>query len=545
MGLITKSILCCLLAVTVASMAADQPVPRERYLLIESGKKPDEESRLGAYVFEETGIKKDSELGKLFQMKTIPKWKVFEDERVRFSYPDHPGVTVRTADKRALLGIRVYGGPVGSVNRKSSRYYTIGSDAATWAVIMLQSEPWLDEGICLCGAVALRVYVPDQGCLRAYDLLEDGQLKKMQVLGDGVRLQVFEWTHIPMSQESYLRLTESVTLKNAGSKSAAEWTAAFQEHATNRDPAGWLVPGMGENEVIALLGQPTSRQKSLFSKKSTLIYKQTDEDKEWLITTSIPLPGGQFRSLSKRWRVTKEVPPALSTLRWALKRVEDDERKPAKAELVQLKAACLARLKSCPASQWNQWCQVASRLVKNEGWKEPALGPLIASRFLDKNVVVNFASILMGDLNPPGTQELVRKRLRFALDESAKPASMKDKYLHVSPIGEFHNLVCQIEPKEQRLPFIREGIAHTHRAVRWSAYLWWLDRLPPDEALTAALKGLSDEDESVREQAAEAFEKSMGAKKHVPILEKHLATETDERTRESLSKAIQRLKTIR
>lgn len=520
---------------TAFGFAADQPVPRDRYLLIEDGRNSDTKSPLGSWVFEETGVKKDSELGRLFLMKTIAKWKVFEDERVRFSYPDHPGITVKAADRRAPVGTRVYGGPVGSVGRKSSRYYTIGADEATWAVIMLQSEPWLDEGVCLCGAVSLRVYVPHEGCLRAYDLLEDGQLKKMQVQGDGVRLQVFEWTHLPMSQESYLRLTESVSLKNAGAKSAAEWSATFHKQSKDRDPAGWLTPGMREQEVVALLGQPDSRQ------KDTLVFKETDEDQEWLTTTRIPLPGGVFRSLPKRWRVAKEIPPTSGTLRWALKLVDDDERKLSKAELAQLETSCLDGLKSCPASQWNQWCQVARRLTDNADWKEPTLGPLIASRFLDKEVIINWAAGLLGDLNPPGTQELVRKRLRFVLDGSTQPEIMRDKYLHFSPYGDFHNLVCQIKPKEQRLPFIREAIAHPHRAVRWSAYLGWVEDLPPDEAISAALKGLDDEDESVRQQAAEAFEKEMGSKQNIPALKKHVASEKDERTRESLAKAIQRL----
>lgn len=531
-----RHILTGCLFTAAACEAADQPLPRERYLLLEKTPDADEDSPLGSAVFEETGVEKDSDLGRLFQMKTIAKWKVFEDERVRFAYPDHPGITVRTADRRAPLGTRVYGDPVGNVNRKSSRFYTIGSDAATWAVIMLQDEPWLDEGICLCGAVALRVHVPDQGCLRAYDLMSDGQLKKMQVLGTGTRLQVFEWTHIPMSQDSYLRLTESIILKNAGARSAAEWAAEFHKRSQRPDPAGWLVPGMVENEVIALLGQPDSRN------KETLIYKQADEDKEWLTTTRISLPGGRFRAFSKDWRVIEEIPPAPGTLRWALKLTDDDDHKATKAEIAGLKQACLAGLKSCPAHDWNRWCQVARKLMEHAGWKDPALGPLIASRFLDKDVVVNWAAGILGDLNPPGTQELVTKRLRFVLDGAVKPEVMQDHYLHSSPFGDFHNLVCQIESRAKQLPFVREAIAHPHRAVRWSAYLSWLDRLPPDEALAAALKGLADEDESVRQQAAEAFEESMGSKEHVPVLEKHLVGEKDQQTRESLSKALKRLK---
>lgn len=530
----------CFMPPVVSVCAADQPaiIPRERYLLIERKSGPDDESPLGSFVFEETGIKKDSELGKFLQIKKITKWQVFEDERVRFAYPDHPGIVVKAADKRAPLGTHVYGGPVGSVGRKSSRYYTIGNDKVTWAVLMLQDEAWFDEGICMCGAVALRVYVPDQGCLRAYDLLEDGRLKKAQVLGEGVRLQVFEWTHLPMSQDSYLRLTESVALKNAGTKTADQWSAAFDQRASARDRMGWLAPGMTEAEVTALLGQPDER------KRGTLIFKETDEDKEWLTTTRIALPGGRFKSLAPRWRVSKEIPPDPGTLRWALKLVRDEKHKATEAELTQLKSSCLANLKSCPGHQWNEWCQVADALIDDAGWKETALGPLIASRFLDKDVVVNQASILLGDLNPPGTQEIVAKRLRFVLDETAKPEALKDKYLHFSPLGDFHNLLCQVMPKENRLKYVREGIVHPHRAVRWKAY-WWLDKLPQKEALAAALKGLTDDEEYVRRNSAEAFEKTLGSKEQLPLLKRRLEQEKDNSTRESLSNAVKRLESAR
>jgi len=386
--------------------------------------------------------------------------------------------------------------------------------------------------------VALRVYVPDQGSLRAYDLLEDGQLKKAQVLGDGVRLQVLEWTHLPMSQDSYLRLTESMALKNAGAKSDAEWHTAFQQRARPRDRMGWLAPGMTEAEVTALLGQPDERE------KNTIIFKETDEEKEWLTTTRITLPGGKFHSLTHCWRKSEEIPPDPGTLRWALKLVRDENHKATDAELTLLKKTCLAELESCPGGEWNEWCQVADALIDDAGWKEPALGTLIASRFLDKDVIANQASILLGDLNPPGTQEIVTKRLRFVLDEAAKPEALKDKYLHFSPLGDFHNLLCQVMPEENRLLFVREGIAHPHRAVRSNAY-WWLDKLPPEEALAAALKGLADEDEYVRRDSAEAFEKTLGSKQHVPVLKNRLEQENDESTRESLGKAVKRLESVR
>jgi hypothetical protein len=316
------------------------------------------------------------------------------------------------ADKKVPPGTKIYGGPVGTVGRQSNRYYTIGAEKLTWAVVMLQEGEWFDDGICLCGAVSLRVFVPDGGCLRAYDLLEDGRIKKMQVLGAGQRVQVFEWTHLPMTQGP---------------------------------------------EDLALL-----------------------------------------------------------------------------------KTTCLQQLKSCPGGDWNSWVHVA-RELHGGGWKEPALGPLIAARFLDENVVVNFAAILLDDLNPPETQKLVAKRIRLSLDGAAKPDAIKDRYLQDSPYGDLHNLLCQVKREKQRQQYIREGLAHVHPAVRRDAY-YWLDRLPADEAtLAAALKGLADDDPYIRRNAAEDFSERLGKRIQVPALRRFLETEKDKEIRDLLGKAIERI----
>jgi hypothetical protein len=536
---------CCLgLSVPAICQTAALPsVKRERYLLIDRPKQPEPESPLAEAVLKETGIAVDSELGKFLRQNEISKWKSHEDEFVSFRYPDFPGISVAVADKQVPPGTKIYGDPVGTVGRRANRYYTIGADKLTWAVIMLQDGEWIDDGICLCGAVSLRVFVPDGGCLRAYDLLEDGRLKKMQVLGAGRRVQVFEWTHLPMSQENYLKLTESVVLKSAAQKAAADWLELAKKHGSRENLASFLKPGMTGSDVIALLGEPAERQ------GETLIYKDTEPDLEWLTTSRIALPGGSFRSLPPDWRTSAEIPPKRGTLRWALKLVNGNSQAvlpsdtpPAISpeDLVLLKATCLQQLKSCPGGDWNSWVQIA-RDLREGGWMEPVLGPLIAARFLDEDVIVNSASILLGDLNPPGTQKLVAKRIRLAFDGAAKEEAMRDQYLHSSPFGDLHNLLCEVKREKQRDAFIREGLAHVHPAVRRDAYSW-LDRLPADQAtLEVALKGLADGDPYIRRNAAEEFSKRLGKKAQVPALRGFLETEKDQETHDLLGKAIERI----
>jgi len=490
----------------------------------------------------EGGVPADSDLGKFLRQEEIKKWKTFSDDDLSFLYPDFPGLTVTAAEQHPPEGTRIYGGPVGTVNRRSSRFYTIGTKDFTWAVLMLQENPWFDEGICLCGAVSLRVFVPGSDGLRAYDLLESGCLKKMQVLGDGVRVQVFEWTHLPMSHESYLKLTESIALRrNASRRSPEEWLNLAKPHCGRKELMGFLKPGMTELDVVSLLGAPDSRE------GDTLIYKDADTEISWMTTSRIPLTAGRFRSLPKSWRTEAEIPPERGTLRWALKFVNGDPfddkplSKAASQDLNLLKEKCLQQLKDCAGADWNSWIQVANGLYEETGWEESSLGPLIASRFLDKDVVVNFATGLLEELDVSGTQELMAKRIRFTLDGAVSPEIMKDRYLHSSPYGDLHNLLCGLDAGEQRNDFIREALDHPHLAIQSSAYSW-LDKLPDDErTLEAALKGLENEDEYIRRNSSEELAKRIGTPKNLPELHELLKSEKDEETRANLKTAIKRL----
>ena len=499
----------------LSARSAETPIQPSRYLLIEATAVTDlDEVPNQSPANQKTGSKTDSALDRFLKEPRHGKWKVFEDDLVTFSYPGYPGMQVAARDGRPAPGTKFYGDPIGSVNRQSNRFYSVLVEGVTWAVVMLQDDPWFDEGICFCGEVGMRVYVADSGCLRAYDLLTTGRLKKLQVSNGGKRLQVFESTHLPMSQENYLHFTGSLAFRNPGTKSPAEWMEEFKKKDQRDGAFGWLRPGMSKEEAIALLGPPDQED------GTSLIYKSSDSDKVWLTTKRIPFPGGIFARFPANWQTTEEIPPAIGTLRWAEKILDKDGAAIASADMELLKKSCLENLPACPADDWNGWVSVARALVERK-WNDTALASLILARFLDDDVSVNIASILIGDLNPLGTQEAVTKRLRFVLDRTAAPSVPAEDWLP-GPLDDFHNLLVQIKDNDQRLGFIKEGINHPHPDVRWTAYLWWLHRLPPDDALAAARKGLDDSNERVRLESAEAFTETLGTKSDLEWLANHV-----------------------
>src|SRR4051812_1195667 len=104
-----------------AESASAAPLERSRYLLIEPPKERWEgEAIMRSAIFKATHVEPDSELGKFLQSSSIAKWKTFEDEHVRFDYPDFVDFKVLAAGDEPAPGTAIYGGPIGTVNRQSN-----------------------------------------------------------------------------------------------------------------------------------------------------------------------------------------------------------------------------------------------------------------------------------------------------------------------------------------------------------------------------------------------------------------------------------------
>ena len=64
-------------------------------------------------------------------------------------------------------------------------------------------------------------YLEHHGLLYRFSLFDNGMVKKIQMLGDGLRLVLFEWTHMPISQQVYVQIALSVQVPPAAARSTS------------------------------------------------------------------------------------------------------------------------------------------------------------------------------------------------------------------------------------------------------------------------------------------------------------------------------------
>ena len=83
-------------------------------------------------------------LAKITKMASFEKWKTFEDNYVKFSYPDHEAITleVKTNEPIAVDGDRV-----SDVDVSYSRAYRLVVSGTTLTALMLSDAVWLDDGM--------------------------------------------------------------------------------------------------------------------------------------------------------------------------------------------------------------------------------------------------------------------------------------------------------------------------------------------------------------------------------------------------------------
>ncbi len=83
--------------------------------------------------------------------------------------------------------------------------------------------------------------------------------QKIQMLGDELRLVLFEWTHMPISQQVYAQIAWSVRFRQPPRNLQALTDRIKQVYGI----AGFLETGMNRSEVLALLGPPTSEEQGV------------------------------------------------------------------------------------------------------------------------------------------------------------------------------------------------------------------------------------------------------------------------------------------
>jgi hypothetical protein len=475
----------------------------------------------------------------VFYRSSFPKWKRYADERVEFDYPDDPALTLELIDRESKKRVPIAGSPVRTVSYKPEMIYRIHSDGITWAVLVWSEDEWLDDGICLCGAVVLRTYLVHQGGFYVFSFLEDGKVKQVQCLGEKSRLILFESTHLPMAQSDYVRIGQSLMVKKPIQRTAAELQSETIQRYKFAGRLGWLRVGMPVNEIELLLGPPTSRR---FNAR---IYEKADN--EWLVTWRLPIKSGKLQLLPDNFVKSRELPPKEGTLRWfgkklgQVKDVDGDvpRKTPRGGWQRSFFEAFVREAPHSSAEDWGWWCQYAHDMF-DKGFADSRIVSIVKARFLEP-IQQHHARWILDDYDNVGNQELFKQRLNLCVQAADKTLmeARNENDVRWSPFSvwdDVHNLLSGIRRAERNL-LLPRLLEHPHPNIRSDAY-YFLDVMPEPQRTAYARIGLNDQDSQVRAWAASAITKGAGSQEDIPKLKKLLADDKDYYVQENVKEAI-------
>lgn len=485
----------------------------------------------------------DADLKAVAETQSFAQWKVFEDEHVKFRYPDHPAIKLEIKSPKDHIPIS--GGAVGTTDYSFSKSYRLAVGEHTYGLLMLSDRNEFDDGFCLCGAVAFQKYLFRNGALFRFDFLYDGNVKKIQMLSDGVRAVLFEWTHMPMTQEVYAELALSVELKSAKLDEAVARKMVFEKYGV-AGRLGFLKKGMSRQEVVALFGRPVR------SSETELVFEQIEA--RWRDTYTIAFQDGLFRGFQEDWRVEDQIPAERGTIDWIVETIKDADpvfsengvaEKTIDPETAKyIYDRCVAIGPKLDGKDWSWLCQQINTLDEL-GYSDKRILPLIRKRFLERGVDQHHAAHLLHKNDPENSQNLFAARIRFSLDESQKIAA-EDPEGRVlgGPYGDLHNLYWFLDKSDpRRKAFILEATEHPQAYVRSRGY-FMLREVPPEEALPFLRRGLGESKVNSREYVSRWFAKYAGTRADLLLLRGHLEKEKNEEVRENLETAIKRLEAL-
>ncbi len=479
-------------------------------------------------------------MGKISKIGSFGKWKTFEDGFVKFSYPDHGGITLEVKGEEP---VKVQGGRVSSVDTSYSKAYRLVAGGKTLGVLMLQDAEWLDDGICLCGAIAYERYLVRRGNLYRFSFLESGVLKKMQVLGGGKRLMMFEWTHSPIHQAVYREIARSVELIGKGGFDAKECRKTVLDRYGKRDAVGWFDEGAKVEAVEGLLGKPARS-----GDDGQLVWETVIEEDGYRRTERFLLPFndgklGRFDEnyFDSGWENRVAIRGGVE---WMLEQIDPSIRGDVfaqeKTELTEeLKKELLVLfLKNAadPAVDFNDLCRVLNVLVK-QGLRDENALKIVRARFA-KNGGHYAAWVLREADDVEGVGLFVSKVRQIYAQGKDDP----EKSIGLS--SDLHNLLAFIPKEDARYPdLLRDGLTSGNESVRESAYFFIGSApFPAEERMEFVRAGLQDASARVRYWAAGYFRDHEAAEADWEILREISGNEKDQQAAERMREVLKNRK---
>ncbi len=466
-------------------------------------------------------------LAEFAKLGTFQKWKTFEDERVRFSYPAHEAITIEVKRDEP---IPVDGDRVSSVDISFSRAYRLAVNGETFLVLMSRKAEWLDDGICFCGEVAYDRYLIRNGNLYRFSFLSDGVLKKVQVLGDGERIMMFEWTHLPVHPAVYRRIARSLELITQGSWTEADCRKRVLDSYGPKGAVGWFDEGSSEEAVEEVLGRP---KRTVAGGIHIWESPKAEDGYQWTETLSLPFADRKLDRFDSRYFRSgwDQREPIRGGVPWMIEVSEPYEDPPvrgAKAKRMpeQLKKELLALFlekADNEAEDFDSLCQVMTTLVV-QGLRDKRALDIVRKRFASKGG--HHAAWVLHEAGQAEDVTLFVDKIR-ELYRDAKDAPSRDFGL-----SELHNWLAFVPNDDERYPkLLRDGLTSPNADVRESAY-YFLDSAPfPEEEWIAFVRvGVQDVSARVRYWATRNYTKQKMSEQDWELLRLAAEREKDELT---------------
>ena len=476
-------------------------------------------------------------VAEIAKTKSFKKWKIFEDDKVRFRYPDHEAISIEVNRNKP---VPVDGDRLSNVNTSFSCAYRLTVKGETLLVLMLRKADWLDDGICFCGAVVYDRYLVRNGNLYRFSFLGNGVLKKVQVLGDGERVMMFEWTHLPIHPAVYRQIAQSTELKKKGPWTKTDCRKRVLDRYGSAGVVGWFDEGSTDEKVKGLLGKPSRVEDGGIH---VWEYPKMEGGYRWTERLSLPFADGKLIRFGSgyydsAWNNRKAVKGGLPWMMEVARPYENRAFHGEKAEKMpeQLKKELTALFLKKAAERddnFESLCQVLQILVA-QGVKDERALAVVRKRFISGGG--HFAAWVLHEAGQAGDVTLFVDKIR-ELYREAKGDPERDL-----ESSDLHNWLAFIPDGDKRYPaLLREGLKNPNSGVREDAY-YFLDSAPfPEEERTAFVRsGLRDASARIRYWSTRYYDKNNMPNRDWELLRKAAEREKDEQTLKEMKEVLEK-----